>query len=97
MRFDQQKSACSRAARVAAVLFALSASGSGVFASGQGQAPSGAAQDPQAGMTTLRLSSEDAVRMALENNLGIRAEQLNPQIETYAVAQARALLAPGRL
>ena len=28
--------------------------------------------------------------MALENNLGIRAEQLTPQIQTYAVAQARA-------
>ena len=32
--------------------------------------------------------------MALENNLGIRAEQLNPQIQTYAVAQARAAYAP---
>jgi outer membrane protein len=109
MRFDQQKSACSRVARMAAVLCALSASGSAVFASGQGQAPpavagpaparpqvpSPAAADPQAGMTTLRISSEDAVRMALENNLGIRAEQLNPQIETYAVAQARAVFGPG--
>ena len=35
MRFDQQKSACFRVARVAAVLGVLSASGSGVFASGQ--------------------------------------------------------------
>ena len=59
------------------------------------QPPSGAAQDPQAGATTLRISSEDAVKMALENNLGIRAEQLNPQIQTYGVAQARAAYGPG--
>jgi outer membrane protein TolC len=48
----------------------------------------------QAGGTTLRISSDDAVKMALENNLGIRAEQLSPQIETYGVAQARAAFAP---
>ena len=34
--------------------------------------------------STLGSSSEEAVKMALENNLGIRAEQLNPQIQTYA-------------
>jgi outer membrane protein len=32
--------------------------------------------------------------MAMENNLGVRAEQLAPQIQTYAVAQARAVFAP---
>ena len=32
--------------------------------------------------------------MALENNLGVRAEQLAPQIQTYAVAQARAAFGP---
>jgi outer membrane protein TolC len=32
--------------------------------------------------------------MALENNLGIQAERLGPQINTYAVAQARAAYAP---
>jgi outer membrane protein TolC len=52
------------------------------------------ALDPQPGTTTLQISSDDAVRMALENNLGIRAEQLNPQIGTYAVAQARAAFGP---
>jgi outer membrane protein len=110
MRFDQQKSACFRVARVAAMLGVVSASGSGVFAFEQGQVtppvaapapaqppvatPSPAAQAPQAGMSTIRVTSEDAVKMALENNLGIRAEQLNPQIQTYAVAQARAAYAP---
>ena len=110
MRFDQQKSACFRVARVAAALGVLSASGSGVFASGQApvtppvaapptarppvSAPSQAAQSPQPGTSMIRISSEDAVKMALENNLGIRAEQLTPQIQTYAVAQARAAYAP---
>ena len=110
MRFDQQKSACFRVVRVAAILGILSASGSGVFASEQPAvtpqvaAPPAApppvstaaqaAQAPQAGTSTIRISAEDAVKMALENNLGIRAEQLTPQIQTYAVAQARAAYAP---
>lgn len=50
------------------------------------------AQD--SGLSTMRVSSDEVVRMALENNLGIRAEQLNPQIQTYGVAQARAVFAP---
>jgi len=54
-----------------------------------------AAGTPQdAGLSTTRISSEDAVKMALENNLGIRAEQLTPQIQNYSVAQARAVFAP---
>jgi outer membrane protein len=42
----------------------------------------------------VRLSADEAVRMALENNLGIQAERLAPQINTLAVAQARAAYAP---
>ena len=34
------------------------------------------------------------MRLALENNLGIRAEKLGPQIGTYGVAQARAAYNP---
>jgi len=55
---------------------------------------SGAAQDPGPGTSSVRISVDDAVKMAIENNLGIRAEQLNPQIQTYGVAQARAAYAP---
>jgi len=54
----------------------------------------GASQEAGPGASTLKISSDDAVKMALENNLGIRAEQLNPQIQTYAVAQARAAYGP---
>jgi outer membrane protein len=55
---------------------------------------SGSGQDPQAGMNALKISTDEAVKMALENNLGIRAEQLDPQIQTYGVAQARAVFGP---
>ncbi len=54
----------------------------------------GTGQEPQPGTSTMRISSDDAVKMALENNLGVRAEHLAPQIQTYGVAQARAAFAP---
>ena len=40
------------------------------------------------------LSMEEAVRMALENNLGIQAERLNPEIQTLALARTNAAYAP---
>lgn len=42
----------------------------------------------------LRLSADEAVRMALENNLGVQAERLGPRISTLNVASVRALFAP---
>ena len=93
------RSACFWSAVLALVLFG---SGREVFASGQTPAtqqpaapvvpPVGAA----AGQTgpVSRLSADEAVRMALENNLGIQAERLSPQINTFAVAGARAAYAP---
>jgi outer membrane protein len=36
-----------------------------------------------------RLSIDDAVKLSLEQNLGIQIERLNPQIQDLAVAQAR--------
>jgi outer membrane protein TolC len=42
----------------------------------------------------MRLAADEAVRMALENNLGIQAERLSPQISTFNVSQARAVYAP---
>src|SRR6186713_3086650 len=41
-----------------------------------------------------RISADDAVRLALENNLGIQVARINPQIEDLSVAQARAAWAP---
>jgi outer membrane protein len=41
-----------------------------------------------------RLTVEDAVRLALEHNLGVQVARIDPQIEDLAVAQARAAWAP---
>jgi outer membrane protein len=94
------RSACLLSAVLALHLFG---SGRVVFASGQTPAPQqtgipavppvGAASASQTGPVT-RLSADDAVRMALENNLGIQAERLGPQINTFNVAQAKGAYAP---
>jgi outer membrane protein len=44
--------------------------------------------------TVRRLSVDDAVKLALEQNLGIQIERINPQIQDVAVAQARSFWAP---
>lgn len=81
-----------------------------VFASGrQVSASEQQAAQPPAGQTApgvqvppsqepsgpeIRLTADEAVRMALENNLGLQAERLGPRISTLNVASARALFAP---
>jgi outer membrane protein TolC len=52
-----------------------------------------AAQQPQA-ETVRRLSIDDAAKSALEQNLGIRIQRFDPQIEDIGIAQARAFWAP---
>jgi outer membrane protein TolC len=58
------------------------------------------APQPTSSLTTaqsgplLQLTADEAVRLALENNLGIQAERLAPEISTYVVAQARAAYTP---
>ena len=53
-----------------------------------------AAAPAQAQTPTRRLSVDEAVRLALEQNLGIQIERLNPQIQDIAVAQARSFWVP---
>jgi outer membrane protein len=54
-----------------------------------------AAQAPAASAEVVRrLSVDDAVKLALEQNLGIQIERLNPQIADVAVAQARSFWSP---
>lgn len=48
-----------------------------------------APQGPQ-----FQLSADEAVRMALENNLGIRASRLSPQVQALILNQTRASFAP---
>jgi outer membrane protein TolC len=82
---------------VAAVALCLSASGRQVFASEQQpqQSPAVIAPAPQDQTgPEFRLSADEAVKMALENNLGVQAERLGPRISTLNVASARALFAP---
>ena len=94
MRFMLKKPAC------VAVVLASTLSGFGVpvFASEQQQQPTQpqptATAAPQPAGPELRLTVDEAVRLALENNLAVRAEKLGPQIGTYGVAQARAIYNP---
>jgi outer membrane protein TolC len=82
----------------AALAAALFASGRPVFAFEQDPAPQlppaqvstpAVAQGPQ-----VQITSDDAVRMALENNLGIRAERLSPQVQAFLLRQTQAQYAP---
>src|ERR1700688_540895 len=41
-----------------------------------------------------RISPDDAVQLALEQNLGIQIERVNPRIQDMFVAQARSLWVP---
>ena len=66
----------------------LFGSGPAVFASGQTPAPqqttsrrADRSARPPPDRAGDALSADDAVRMALENNLGIQAERLKPQIQ----------------
>ena len=83
-------------AAVAAV--ALFGSGRQVFASGQQPPPAQVVQPPAtpapASGPELLISTDDAVRMALENNLNVQSARLGPQIGTYGVAQARGVYVP---
>jgi outer membrane protein TolC len=106
MRFQQQISACLRhvtAAGAVAVMF-----GSGLTVSAFGQtaaAPPQPAQAPQASVAqpaqqitssagALKITQDDAVRMALENNLGVQAERLNPRIQDLALSRAYSAYTP---
>jgi outer membrane protein TolC len=54
--------------------------------------PPAAAAQPQ--VQVRRLTADDAVRAALENNLGIQVARIDPLIEDLSIVQARAAWAP---
>jgi outer membrane protein TolC len=98
MRFEQQISACLKTSGAVALALGLSISGRGVSASEQTPAPQppapqATAQTPVPG-TELSLTADEAVRMALENNLGIQASRLSPEVQALALAQTRANYTP---
>jgi len=47
--------------------------------------------------TTRRLTVDEAVKLALEQNLGIRIERLNPEISDVAIAQSKGAWVPSLL
>jgi outer membrane protein len=99
MRFEQQISAYSRSAAIAALILCLFASGRPVSASGQNPAPPQTPTPAQAAAVQvqgplLQVTSDEAVKMALENNLGIQAQRLSPQIQALLLSQTRAMYAP---
>ncbi len=53
-----------------------------------------AAAAPDAAGPVRRLSIDDAVTLALEQNLGIQIQRIDPQIQDLGIAQARAFWAP---
>ena len=59
----------------------------------QTAAPSGPGQSAPQG-PTLALTMEDAVKMALESNLGLAADKLGPEIQARALAAAKAFYNP---
>jgi outer membrane protein len=107
MRFKQQISAFLKSFVICGMVLLLFGSGRVVSAFGQAAAP---AQTPaQSAPATkspaqqsavevpgpeLQLTADEAVKMALENNLGIRAERFSPQVQAMALAQTRANYAP---
>jgi len=100
MRLNQEISARLACGTAAALALCLFASGRQVFAFEQQQPPPVAApvaQPPAPAVPSgpeIQLTADEAVRMALENNLGVRSQRLEPQISNLNVAQARAAFAP---
>jgi outer membrane protein len=87
-----------RIATIAAMFTAISVSvfaqnGQSQFSISLQQASAQAAAQPQA-ESVRRLSIDEAVTMAMEQNLGIRIQRFDPQIQDTSVAQARSFWAP---
>lgn len=101
MRLKQVIPARMALATAAALALGLFASDRHVSASEQQQPaaqapvlqPPASAQARPSG-PEIQLTADEAVRMALENNLGVRSDRLSPQISTLNVAQARAAFTP---
>lgn len=95
MRLYQQFQASIVRSAVAAAGVLLFGSGMPVSVSGQAaRSQAGALTTPAPVVQGTPLSIEEAARMALENNLGIQIEKLNPQIQVLGVSRANAAYAP---
>ena len=79
--------------RIVALLFGTALISAPVAAQQATPAVQVPAGQTQAG-PTLSLSMEQAVAMALENNLGLKGERLNPEVSSLGIAAARAAFLP---
>jgi len=91
----QQPLQRARLAIIAASMMSFSVS---VFGqTGQSLRTAAAAQAPAAAQPsgpTRQLSVDEAVKLAIEQNLGLQIERVNPQIQDVTIAQARSFWAP---
>src|SRR5688572_8521692 len=62
--------------------------------SGQAPAPAAPATPPVVTGPVRQLTVDEAVQLALEQNLEVQAQRLNPQVQDYSVAQARTAWTP---
>jgi HAE1 family hydrophobic/amphiphilic exporter-1 len=78
----------------------VAASGMPVSVSAQAPAPAPAAQPPLTAQAPVpdalmrRLTADEAVRLALENNLGLQVARFNPQLQDLSLAVTRGTWAP---
>lgn len=100
MRVKQAFSARLMASASLAAAVAMFATGRPVFASGQAAAQQPPATAPQAPAVRpsegpeISLTVDEAVRMAVENNMGIQTQRLSPQVQALALARAEGVFAP---
>jgi outer membrane protein len=94
MRLHQMRIATIAAAIVSLSVSAFGQSGQSRFPDLAQTAVQATAQQPLAGESLRRLSIDEAVKLALEQNLGIQIQRYDPQIQDTAIAQARSFWAP---
>jgi outer membrane protein TolC len=95
MEQSAMRHATQRLPHVLALYLAFSPAVSVFAQSGQSLSQTAAeAAATQSPATVRRLSIDEAVDLALEQNLGIRVERMNPRIQDVVVAQARTLWTP---
>ena len=76
--------------RIVGAFMAVFGTSASVFAQASQSSQQLAASTPQ----VRRLTADDAVKLALENNLGIRVARIDPQIQDFNVLGARAAWSP---
>jgi outer membrane protein len=94
MRFEQRIRPVVRGAGVAALAVCLSVSGRHLSASEQPPQAPPSVSPGQAPGPEMKLTVDEAVTMALENNLGVQASRLSPEIQALALTQTRSTYAP---